>query len=197
MRLDDLKKPWIEELSAVRKGPQLDELKSRMARARRDVLMRDVWTIFPMVALAGIVLFNWWAQDTTSWQSRIAAVSFVVSAAIVVYVLLKARRANLNDNSTVRARLEREIEWMRKQTTLLLNVGYWFLLPIFLVMVISSILLQHGRTGSYQPRAVLWALYAAYAVIALLAIWLCRREANRRFIPLLSRMKELRRDLVG
>jgi predicted Na+-dependent transporter len=86
---------------------------------------------------------------------------------------------------------------MRKQTRLLLNVGYWFLLPIFLVMVISSILLQHGRTGSDHPRAVLWALYAAYAVIAVLAILLCRREANRRFIPLMARLKELRRDLVG
>lgn len=198
MTLDDLKKPWTAEVLAGNVAPRLEGLRTEMARVRRDARMRDVLMILPLLAVAGIAaFFNWWTRDAVSMQSRIGVLSMVVLAAAVTVVLLNARRVTSGDNWTLRARLEREIETLRRQVSLLLNVGYWFLLPMFLVIVISSSMGQYDRTGSYLPGAMAWRLHGIYLVIALLSYWLCRREAKRRLVPLLARLKKLHRDLVG
>ena len=198
MKLDDLRTPWTAEVSVGSGAARLDALKSEVMRVRRDTRVRDFWMIFPLIAVAaGSVFFNWWARDAIDLLSRISILMTVAFAVVVTVVLLNARRATPCDTWTLRARLEREIETLCRQTSLLLNVGYWFLLPMFVTIVITSILGQHERTGSYLPNAILWALYVASLFISALAIWLCRREATRTFMPLLSRLQELHRDLVG
>jgi hypothetical protein len=198
MTLDDLKKPWTAEVLAGDAATRLEDMRADMARVRRDTRMRDVLLILPLLAVAGIAaFFNWWTRDAVSMQSRIGVLSMVVLAAAVTVVLLNARRVTSGDNWTLRARLEREIETLRRQVSLLLNVGYWFLVPMFLVIVISSSMGQYERTGSYLPGAMAWRLHGIYLVIALLSYWLCRREAKRRLVPLLARLKNLHRDLVG
>jgi hypothetical protein len=198
MTLDDLKKPWMAEVSARDGMPLSGTLQSGLAKARRDVRMRDFWMIFPLILVAcGAVFFNWWARDGVSLQSRIGVVSIVILAGAVTAVLLYARRTSPYDNLTLRSRLEREIEMLQRQVSLLLNVGYWFLLPMFLVVVISSWVGQYERTGSYLPGSALWVLYAATLFICALAFWLCRREARQRFLPLLSRLKQVHHDLVS
>jgi hypothetical protein len=94
-------------------------------------------------------------------------------------------------------RLEREIEMLGKQASLLLNVGYWFLLPMFLMIAVSTLVGQQERTGSFVPNAISWGLYVASLSIAGLTVWLCRREAKRTYLPLLSRLKELHGDLIA
>lgn len=198
MTLDDLKAPWMAEVLAADRAPSLDDVRAEIARVRRDTRMRDTWLILPLVAVAGLAaFFNWWARDAVSLQSRVGVLSIVVLAVVVTFVLLNARRAIAPDEWTLRARLEREIERLSKQVSLLLNVGYWLLLPMFLVIVISSGMGQYERTGSYLPGAMGWKLLGAYVVIAVLAYWLCRREVTRRYAPLLDRLKELHSDLVG
>ncbi len=154
--------------------------------------------ILPLLAVAGMAaFFNWWARDAVSLQARIGVLAIGVFAVAITVVLLNARRVTSGDSRTLRAHLEREIETLRKQVSLLLNVGYWFLLPMFLVIVISSSMGQYERSGSYLPGAMAWRLHAVYVVIAMLSYWLCRREAQRRLVPLLSRLKDLHSDLVG
>jgi hypothetical protein len=198
MTLDDLKKPWMAEVSGRDGMPLSGALQSGLSKARRDVRMRDFWMIRPLIVVAGgAVFFNWWARYVVSFQSRIGVMSIVILAAAVTGVLLHARRTSSYDNVTLKSRLEREIEMLHRQVSLLLNVGYWFLLPMFIVVVISSLMGQYERTGSYLPGPVLWGLYAATLVVSALAFWLCRREAQRRFLPLLSRLKQVHRDLVS
>jgi hypothetical protein len=198
MTLEDLRKPWAAEASFGSGMARLDTLTSEVAKHRRDVRMRDFWMIFPLLAAAaGSVFFNWWTRDTVDVMSQIAVLSTVVFAVVVTLVLLNARRVKSYDNWTLRARLEREIERVGRQATLLFNVGYWFILPMFLTIVITSIVGQHQRTGSYVPNAITWGLYVASLFISALAVLLCRREAKRTFIPLLSRLKELHCDLIG
>jgi len=198
MKLDELKTPWMAEVAYEGRTPRLDSLTSEVAKLRRDVLMRDFWLIVPLLAAAGgSVFFNWWAQDAVSFMSQIAVLSTLVFAAGVTAVLFLARRTKSHDHWTLRARLEREIERLGRQASLLLNVGYWFILPMLMVILITSIVGQHERTGSYVPGAIAWGLYLASVSISALTVWLCRREAKRTFIPLMSRLKELHRDLVG
>jgi hypothetical protein len=198
MTLDDLKKPWMAEVSDPSGMPLPEALRSGLARARRDVRMRDFWMIFPLILVAGgAMFFNWLTRGSVSVQSRIGVMSIVILAGVVTVVLLYARRTLSYDDLTLKSRLEREIEMLGRQVFLLLNVGYWFLLPLLLTVVISSLMGQHGRTGSYLPGPVLWVLYVAMLFISALAVWLCRREAQRTFLPLLSRLKQVHRDLVS
>jgi len=198
MKLDDLKTPWMAEVSCSNGASRLEALKTDIASLHRDVRMRDFWLIFPLLTVAGgSVFFNVWTRDKVDVMAQIAALSTVVFAVVVTFVLLNARRVTAYDNWTLRARLEREIERLGRQAALLLNVGYWFLLPMFLMIVITSVVGQHERTGSYVPNAISWGLYVASLSISTLTVWLCRREAQRTFMPLLSRMKELHRDLLG
>jgi hypothetical protein len=198
MTLDDLKRPWMAEVRAGDAAPRLEDVRADMARVHRDTRMRDVLIILPLLTVAGIAaFFNWWVRDAVSVQSRIAVLSIVVLSVAVMGVLLNARRVTSGDNWTLRARLEREIETLSRQISLLLNVGYWFLLPMFLVIVISSSMGQYERSGSYLPGAMAWRLHGIYVVIAMLSYWLCRRETKRRLVPLLSRLKDLHRDLIA
>jgi hypothetical protein len=197
MTLDDLKAPWVAEVSRESTAQRLDNLQSDVARLRRDVRMRDVWMILPLLASAAIsVFFNWWAAEAISFASGISMLAIVILTTVVIIVLLNARRAAAHDTWTLRARLEREIEAVGRQGALLLNIGYWFLLPMFLMIVITSTLGHHEQTGSYLPNAALLGLYVGSLSISVLALWLCRREAKRRFLPLLSRLRELHHDLV-
>jgi hypothetical protein len=197
MTLDDLKKPWMAEVLAGDAAPPLEDVRAEMARVRRDARMRDVLMILPLLAVAGIAFFSWWTRDAVSVQSRLSLLSIVLLGVAVTFVLLNARRVTSADNWTLRARLEREIETLSRQLSLLLNVGYWFLLPMFLVIVVSSSMSQYERSGSYIPGAMAWRLHGIYVGIAMLSYWLCRREAQRRLVPLLARLKDLHRDLLG
>jgi hypothetical protein len=198
MTLDDLKKPWMAETSPTGRAPKIGDLRSEVARVRRDVWMRDFWMIFPLVALAGgAVFFKWVADDVSSASARISVILNVACAAGVAFVLLGARRRVSSDNRTLRDRLGQEITMLERQIALLRNVGYWFILPMFLVIVVTSILGQHERIGSYLPGPLLWGLYVGYAAASLLAYKLCQRDAERRLRPLLSRLRTLRDDLVG
>jgi hypothetical protein len=198
MVIDDLKKPWMTEISSLSRTPEIGDLRSEVARVRRDVWMRDFWMIFPMVAVAGGAVFlEWVADDAASVSARITVILLVAAAAGVAVVLLGARCLAPCDNRTLREGVEQGIKMLERQIALLRNVGYWFILPMFLVIVVNSMLGQHERIGSYLPGPVLLGLYAGYIAISLLAYRLCQRDAERRLLPLLSRLRTLHDDLVG
>ncbi|HEY4211177.1 MAG TPA: hypothetical protein VGM84_06835 [Steroidobacteraceae bacterium] len=198
MNLDDLKKPWNAEVSQRSGMPFSETLRSTIANVRRDAQMRDFWMIAPLAVLAGgAVFFNWWTRDVVSVQSRIGVISIVTLAALVTVVLLYARRRSSYDDLTLKARLEREVDFLGRQVSVLLNVGYWFLLPMFLLGVVSSLMGHYERTGSYVPGLAFWRLHAVSLVVCLMAFWLCRREAQRKLAPLASHLKQLHRDLVS
>lgn len=154
--------------------------------------------IFPLVALAGgAVFFKWVADDAPSVSARVTVILNVACAVGVTVMLLGKRRLAARDNWTLRERLGQEIIMLERQIALLRNVGYWFILPMFLVIVVTSILGQHERIGSYLPGPVLWGLYVGYVVVSLLAYRLCQHDAGRRLLPLLWRLESLHDDLVG
>lgn len=197
MNLDDLKATWRAEISSADSIPHLEVLQSQVARARRDVWLRDFWMIVPLVLVSGgSAFFNGWARDVVSLPSRIEMASIVILTLIVAGALLNARWSKSRDDWTLSARLEREIEMLKRKESVLKNVGYWFLLPMLLSVLVPSMLRHHERTGTYMPGLSLWAFWAGTLVLCGLTYWLCRREARHRFQPLLARLQELQRDLA-
>jgi hypothetical protein len=122
-------------------------------------------------------------------------VVLAAATAAMCAVLLCARRLEPADDWTLRARLRREIDKLRKQQRLAERVALWFLLPMAPAVALLSLGGQHVRTGTYVPDARLVVYYAVCAVIYVATWWWCRREARRHYGPLLARLRRLSAEL--
>lgn len=175
---------------------QLDRLNNEVARIRRALRMRNFWAVVPLsLASAVAFFFNWWRDGGGLW-SALGSVIFIMLAISVTFNWLRAKRLTRSEEPALRACLEKEIGMLAGQKQWLMN-GYWFVLLLFGTVVSGSISGYHGRTGSYVPNGVLWSYYFAGVVVCVLAYWLCRYEARRRYDPLLSQLEQLRRDLTS
>jgi hypothetical protein len=96
-----------------------------------------------------------------------------------------------SDDWTLRSRIEIEIERLEKQRRLMNRVSAWFLIPMLIAIVVSSLGGYHARTGSYVPDAFGWLFYAGSTVLYAFTYWLVRREVKNRWDPLLARLRRL------
>jgi membrane protein implicated in regulation of membrane protease activity len=152
-----------------------------------------------LLGSGGTAFIPWLNRDFIEWGwlSQMGALSFVIGTAVVIFALSMARKVNRTDDWTLRARIESEIEQIEKQSRLGSGVGSWFLAPMLLAIVLSSLGGYHDRTGSYVPNLSLWVYYVVCLAVYALTYWLCRRETSNRLDPLLARLKGLHRELVG
>jgi hypothetical protein len=198
MTFDELKTAWRNEMSRQPEAGsiRLDALRADVEEVDRVVRLRDVWIVGLMVLGAGLqVLFGWLTQPVVDPLAKAGTLLFAVAAAITCVVLLRARRVESADDWTLRARLRREIEKLERQHRIADRVAVWFLLPSAPPMLLLTLGGQHLRTGSYVPSAQLWAYYAVWAALFLTTCWLQRREARRKFEPLLARVRQLYAEL--
>lgn len=169
-----------------------------VSELHRVIRLRDFWMVFVLVVgSVGTIFVHWLNGDALGWLSQLGILVFVITSAIVISRLLKARKVTRSDDWTLRSRLESEIEQVEKQKKLGHGVGVWFLAPMLFAIVLQSLGGYHDRTGSYAPDVHLWVYYAMCVAAYTFTYWLCRREISRKFDPLLSRLKRLHRELVG
>jgi hypothetical protein len=202
MILDDLKTEWRAEMEYASQAVDLrmDSIKSDVSEIHRVVRLRDFWMVFALLlGSGGTVFIRWLNRDFIKWGwlSQMGALAFVIGTAVVIFALFMARKVNRTDDWTLRARIESEIEQIEKQSRLGSGVGSWFLAPMLLAIVLSSLGGYHDRTGSYVPNLSLWVYYVVCSAAYALTYWLCRRETSKRLDPLLTRLKGLHRELVG
>ena len=202
MILDDLKAEWRAEMEYTSQTVDLrmDSIKSDVSEIHRVVRLRDFWMVFVLLlGSGGTVFIRWLNRDFIEWGwlSQMGALAFVIGTAVVIFALFMARKVNRTDDWTLRARIESEIEQIEKQSRLGSGVGSWFLAPMLLAIVLSSLGGYHDRTGSYVPNLSLWVYYVVCLAMYALTYWLCRRETSKRLDPLLARLKGLHRELVG
>lgn len=200
MNLDDLKAEWRAEMEQTIRTIDLrvDSIKGDVSEIHRVVRLRDFWMIFVLLlGSGGTVFIRWLNGDAVGWLSQIGALAFAIASAVVTIALVRARKVTRSDDWTLRARLESEIEQLEKQSRLGDSVGSWLSGPMLPAIVLLSLGGYHDRTGSYAPNLSLWVYYFLCVAAYAFTYWLCRRETSKRLDPLLSRLKQLHRELVG
>jgi hypothetical protein len=183
MNLDDLKAQWRHEMQQASQDDNLrfERIKSQVSELRRTGRNSAFWMIFANACGSALALFfGWLTRDDVDWHQKLSIAAYVVGTLCMTFFLLRARRISRSDDWTLRSRLEMEIERLEKQRNLWNNVGAWFFLP----MSIASLLALSPRL---YPLA--FALYA-------IAYWVCRSSLRRQIDPLLSRLRDLHRELV-
>jgi hypothetical protein len=200
MELDDLKAAWQQEIhQSVRvEGPSMTTILSDVKKIDREVRFRDFWMIFALAMGALLYLiFGWLAQEKVDWLSRLGVLVFIAATTVMSVALLRARRVTRSDDWTLRSRIEVEIEKLGKQMRLMNRVGYWFLLPMLIANGISMLGGQHARTGSLAPDVPGLAVFAVCGLVYGLTYWWVRRETNRKWTPVLTRLQQLHADLMS
>lgn len=183
MNLDDLKAQWRIEMeqTSLTHGLRFDRIKRDVSDFNRSVRFGNFWMIFGSASGSALaVFFGWLTLDGVGWRSKMAIVANGIVTVWMIFMLLKARRVRQSDDWTLRSRLETEIERLEKQRGLWSYGGVWLLAP----MTVSVLLGLPAR------------LYWVWFVLCGLVCWTVRRETNRKIDPLLSGLKELRRELI-
>ena len=200
MNLDDLKAAWQQEIdqSVQVEGKMLTTIMSDVRRIDREVWFRDFWMIFALVMGALLYLiFGWLTQENVDAMSRLGVLVFIGATSVMCVALIRARSVTRSDDWTLRSRIELEIEKLEKQRRLMNRVGYWFLLPMVIANGISLLGGNHARTGSLVPDAAGMAIFAACCLVYGLTYWWVRRETNKKWNPVLARLRQLHADLVS
>jgi len=200
VNLDDLKAAWQQEIdqSVQVEGKMLTTIMSDVRRIDREVWFRDFWMIFALVMGALLYLiFGWLTQENVDAMSRLGVLVFIGATSVMCVALIRARSVTRSDDWTLRSRIELEIEKLEKQRRLMNRVGYWFLLPMVIANGISLLGGNHARTGSLVPDAAGMAIFAACCLVYGLTYWWVRRETNKKWNPVLARLRQLHADLVS
>ena len=200
MNLDDLKAAWKQEIdqSARVEAPAMTKIMSDVKQITREVRFRDFWMIFALAMGALLYLtFGWLTQENVDLLSRLGVLVFIGATIVTCVALIRARCVTRSDDWTLRSRVEMEIESLEKQRRLMNRVGYWFLLPMLIANGVSLLGGHHARTGSLVPDARGLAIYGACGLLYGLTYWFVRREAKRKWDPVLARLQRLHADLIG
>lgn len=199
MKLDDLKAAWQHEIhqTVQVEGPSMRTIVNEVKRIDREVRCRDFWMIAALATGSVLYLiFGWLTQERLEWLSRLGVLLFVAATIVVSVTLIRARGVTRSDDWTLRSRIEWEIKKLEKQQTLMNRVGYWFLLPMLIANGISLLGGQHALVG-FAPEASRVAVFVSCVLIYGFTYWLVRRETKRKWGPVLSRLRQLRADLLG
>jgi hypothetical protein len=111
--------------------------------------------------------------------------------------LLRARSVTRSDDWTLCSRIEMEIEKLETQRRLMNRVGYWFLLPMLIANGISLLGGHPARVESWVPDASGATIFAVCGLLYGFTYWYVRREAKRKWDPVLARLRRLHADLLG
>jgi hypothetical protein len=183
MNLDDLKTQWKLEMQQVVPTPDfgVEKIQRDVAEFNRSVRFNNFWAIFGLTSASALgVFFGWVAMDGAGWLSKLTIATNVVATLWIIVMLLRARRVGRSDDWTLRSRLETEIERLEKQRNLWKYGGLWFLAPMFITVLLGL------------PVRLYWVWFVLCGVV----YWTVRHGTRTRTDPLLSRLKELHRELV-
>jgi hypothetical protein len=195
MSLDDLSRRWREHApgpTAPAIGERIVAVRARATELERLVRLRD--RTETVTALLMLPLFGWLAFRVPHPAAQAGAALIALGCVLVPMRLRAARARPMDPGTPVYAALREERTRLHAQLRLLRSVGWWYLAPLF----VGVILFLAGARASLTVRLLLIAV-TIVAGIALLA--LNRRTAQRELAPVIARLDdvlhELERDEEG
>ncbi|MGH8196369.1 MAG: hypothetical protein ACREQ8_18535 [Woeseiaceae bacterium] len=195
MELDDLKIVWRREMEMSVSSAELswDAIKQNVSEVRRSVRLRDFWVVLVLLFWAVTSVLS---TELSGWLSTLSLALVLGTTGFLIYVLIGVRAVASTDDWTLSSRLASEIQRLEKQAKVVKGFGSWYLLPMFFAVISTALAGFHERTGNYIPGLNFWIYSAICAVVFGGTMWLHRREARTKIQPLLTRLKELQRELM-
>ena len=198
MELDDMKNVWQQEL--VLQNRDTDFASVRQAVDKYDRKARFSWLLEISVGVLLVVLFGgfWLAMLITQTLHPLAHLglfALVAGCAFVVWKIVHERKVTTNDDWTLSAKLDIQIEKREKEIKLLKSVAYWYLAPLFVGIVLGTYGLHVNLTEDYLPGLSLWG-YWALCLLLYVGIYFFNQHALKTKVrPVLEQLYGLRAEL--
>ena len=209
MNFDDWQELWQKQTPS--RSPDTAALQATIRRVRaearafdRAILWRDLREI--VAALAAATIFAGMARACTlegapAWSltlAWLAAVPPLGVAAFLVSDRLRTRRLRPTGAGTVLSEIDHALAELRHQQRLLMNVTWWYLLPLATSAALVMVHPIAVTASSGTVRLVLVTFTAALLAAVNYPIWrLNRRFALRKLAPRIEQLERERRDLSG
>lgn len=190
-------KPLAESL----RGKLSEVIETDRRHLARKLFWRDI-----REALAGVLVIGFsvhgmmtkFSKNPTSLALMSASVALMVGVTgFYLYERIRSRRRRLGPDAPTLAKIDGEIDELRRQRWLLWNVAIWGLGPIFLAWALglaaALAILPHG--ASLPLKSLAW--YVPTCVLLFGIIWrLNRKVVKKRIDPKLSSFERLRAEFL-
>lgn len=197
MQLDDLKKTWQEEIVMTAVVINFDQLRADVDKHDRAVKREMAIELFGCVGIISVSVMYLLFKGDSNWLAQGGAVAMIGLCLFIGFKMLSSQRANVVDDWTLSARLDTQIEAREKEIQLLNNSANWYLLPMYVVVIASSLGGRAEVTGSYIPDLELifnWLFGTAFFIGI---YYFNQRRVKTKVQPMLEKLRELKEQLAG
>lgn len=198
MQLDDLKNTWEREITMENNMTEFGDMRRRADKFDRRA---NVGWAMELLAIAGIVIFVllrwlvWPPSEGLSLLFQLGNLAVVVCGIFVIVKIVSARRVSTIDDWTLFAKINIQIEKREKGIKLLNTAAYWYLTPLFVIVILSSYGGYAERTGSYIPNTGLWTLWVVSFIFFIWAYFYLQYQSKTKVQPILEQLYEMKREL--
>ncbi len=153
--------------------------------------------------IAGVIVsvaigFIWWGQGKSGWPLALAILITFGVTSVFVRERILARRNRLNPDAPLLAKIEADLNELRRQRHLILKMWWWYILPLLVAILIVGSTITASRPPwdiSRDPifKTGFWIFNGLFSWFA----WVINRNAIRKNIsPRIEELEKLRRDLI-
>jgi hypothetical protein len=196
MELDDLKTTWKKEVNMTTQTADFNSIKSEVNKLDKHAKMS--WSIEAIGALFGIFatgIFTWVWVDEPSMFTQVIAVILIASLVYSARLFFGIQQTETQDNWTLLAKLNIQIEKREKEVKMLRNLAVVQLIPMFSIMSLASYAVYIEITGMIMPSMAFiigWVVGLAYFIFL---HFFNRSHLNNKFLPALEQLYELKKQL--
>ena len=198
MKLDDLKNAWQSEsgISPERFEQIGRDVQNSTQRLQSVIFRRDMLETFASIIV--IAAFAAWMFAASSSLARLGCAIIVIAGLVIPSVLWWARRREIQGASETNFRqfVDVEVEYLRRQSLIIRNVGVWYLLPIYVGMVLIVV----GLVGlKFElPELVGGAILLVFGAWLYWYLWRMNQTAREKHLdPMLRYYQRMQSALLS
>jgi len=197
MKLDDLKQNWQKAIKTESAPENIDEvikmLEQETKKLDKEIKRRDFVEILICVFLMPVWVYG--IMTSVSTMQTIGCITAILTGLLIPYRLLLARKIDVKKTDGMKDFLKQEKQKLLNQKLMLESIVWWYIAPI----TISILLITLGSNINEQGLPVIPDnMYWYYASVALLVVgiyFMNKREAKKRFGPLLEKVEQRLADI--
>jgi len=192
MKLDDLKQDWKKEVILTEPSQNLAtityELKKETAKLDREIKFRD----FLEISIS-LLLIPFWGYQLLDPASSLQAIGLWLAIAVGIFIpynIIKSKQVSASKTNCIRSFLETEYLKAVQQKQLLESIAWWYISPITLCIVLITLGARVDESGMPKINNGLIIYYGCLSVFVFAIYFINQRVANKKFTPLLKKIKQ-------
>jgi hypothetical protein len=201
MSLSDWEMIWKRQEPPVGAAADVEILKetfeAKHRKLSRTLLVRDAMEASAGIFVALVFARIGWHMGRKGWPIAITVLLALGVVGFFIRERLRARRLKVGTDAPILTKLQADIDELRHQRRLLLNIAYWYLAPILLGMIIFGRTLARNAPTPLSNDPIFLTVYWTFVALLNVAVWAMNRRAVRKRIdPRIEELEKLQREIL-